>query len=968
MNRKRYNICFGILLLLAAGCFQSCVQEEDFEPTTPGALLSQGRYLGARNGSANAVLEDDDTTQFAVNTPYRLLAFTKGYDPKNPDDTTPATYLRFNKVAWEGATPGGLHYVNIEEADRWLGFAAYPEECTAGVVNSTDDLVSLDFYAFTYGKAVGEGRPSTDYIKLEGQTEDQTENEWVHDNAVELADLKYTESIAKDETGAYTGPLNDLMYSRLLNRNIGNAGLTAATATQSIMYFQHCFSQLIFCVAQQYKEETVDGKTVTSPYFPGLQVENVEVTNTYGTGSVYLQDGKVKPSGGLITRPLQFHDAYKAAHNGVVTTEEVEMGRMIVFPSHSTALRDTGDLPPDGYPVGLKITVKSTNREDIANLTGSPGTIAEETVGETKYYRGTIVMDRILDHVPDDTGATEVGDTKKTLYFKQHTRYRLVIVFSKESVRIITVIPQVEEWLPGEVNDKGEPWQDQAMGQPQMFDNVLWSDRNLGADHYDPTGAEFEKTIGYFYQSGRNIPYFPFNTMDYYTDEYEDRTRTVTETDKDGNEVTKEITERYYKMKTFPSPDKKRDKKLAESGSYDNTTHRFFPMVDEVLLNMKNKEWGRKAGGSNGPDRIWTISWEPAQLEIPQAKPQSHYFDFRRDNLADSENMYWDKPDGVQPVRGAWVVPSSKDFMKIFPTTPDAGNIAFRRGDDNNSPINNWSTHTPMSEAYTTLRVTVPYYTSEMHKMTDDDIKADENLNWRNQDYIKAWKLLRDNDDAGTTHLDAYDNNNWSGPKAKCNRDLEPDGDPEDGYASVYVISRVGKDKYGVPELIKDDTYSNGKKKYMIQSWGTIYAIKRVYTEQAYRMRWRVICAETYGTEENRAAAMYVEICRYRCNKTDRLNEQNYLTDYDWDHPAATLYFPICGLGDNVGTYINFGTECQYATSDPISGGKSGAVHLKVTGDDDSNAFIAVLSKTVDRKFCKQIRPIRGGVLGSDNQ
>lgn len=938
MNRKQYNICFGILLLLAVGCFQSC-QQEDFEETTPGALLSRGRYLGARNGSrATALDQDDDTTQFAVNTPYRLLAFTKPYDENNVNDEAEAGYPRFNKVAWEGATADGLHYVNLNDADKWFGFSAFDGE-PAG----DENLVSLDFYAFTYGKAEGH---SADYIKLDDVSGETTPARG------SLATLKHTESVGNED-----GKLKDLLYSKLLNRNIGNAGLTAASATQSIMYFQHCFSQLIFCVAQQYKEEVdAEGNTVISPYFPGLQVENVEVTNTYKSGSVYLQDGKVELDAATNgSRTLQFHDKYEQEHNGVVTTEEVEMGRMIVFPSHGSALKN--DNMADGYKVGLKIAIKSPNKEDITNFltqTGSPVTITEETVDGTTYYRGTIVIPYIIDHVPDDTGTSETGSSEKHLYFKQHTRYRLVIMFSKEFVRIITVIPQVEEWLPGEGTSEN-PWQEQPMGQPEMFDNVLWSDRNLGADYFDPTGADFEKTIGYFYQSGRNIPYFPFNTMDYYTDE--------TKIEIEGGKEVK-----YYKMNQFPSPDKKRDKKLAESGSYDNTTHRFYPIVDDALLNMNRKEWGLKIGGSWADERIWTLDgWnEKAQMYIPETKPTDRYFDFKRGNFQADEDMHWEKPEpeGVQPVRGAWVVPSSKDFMKIFPTTPDAGNIAFRKGDDNNSPISGWCTkEDPVDETYKTLRVTVPFYTSDMADWTDEDINKDDRLKGRSENYIKAWKLLRDKKDAGTTHLEVYNHNAdgyTGGPARGGNRDLEPDGDPDDGYASVYVISRDGDDKYSVPVEVMYDKYSNGKDKYKIKSWGTIYAIKRIYTAQAYRMRWRVVCAKTYGTAENRAVAMYVEICRYRCNPEDRLNEQNYLTDYDWDHPAATLYFPICGLGDNVGTYINFGTECQYATSDPISGGRSGAVHLKVTGDDDSNAFIAILHKTVDRKFCKQIRPVRG--------
>jgi len=907
MNGK-CNIHFGVFLLLIAGsCLQAC-SEDAFEENIPERewLIAEGRYLAARIEDAVVAADNPDKVEwFDVGTPYRLLAFSKPYnDPES--DATPVDYPRFNTVAWEGETKNHLRFINIDsDPDKWFGFSALGDE-----PKGSDGLVSLDFYGFTYGEKVEpEDRPG--YIEL-----DELEGNQLPDKGA-LPQLTRTEIVGED------GKLKDLKWGKLLDQNIVTAG-TDNDATQSIIPFRHCFTQLRFKTGQEGKD--TDGRRV--PCFEDISIEKVEVTGTYKSGSVYLDDCKVKlpDKTEATSRSLQFKEGY----DRTVSLELVDIGEMIIFPSDGAALKNE-DLS-DGYSIGLNITVKSSNRTDIEQFlinTGGSAETVEEVLSEDgkTYYRGTIEKKSIIDNIYE-----------KDLRCKQNTAYTLVIWFQKDNVRIISVIPQVEEWLPGEEDKDGDPWQNQALGQPQMFDNVVWSDRNLGADHFDPTVGTFEQTIGYFYQSGRNIPYFPFDTRDYYTDE---------------SKVEDNVT--YYKMDPLPSPDKKRDAKLANSGSYDNTTHRFYPMVEDILLNMKRKDWGQKDdGGSKGADRIWTIEGEPAQLSIPEHFPENSYFDFKRGNFKESENMHWENGADAQPVNGAWVVPSSKDFMTIFPSTPDAGNITFRKGSNNWSPVNGWSTGSPMDNEYRTLRVTVPYYTSEM---TDADEPKSRSVNYR-----KAWKTLHENQDAGITHLEAYRSD--GGPALQANRNLEPDGDPEDGYASVYVISRDGDNEESLPDLIKNDKYKNNKEKYKIKTWGTIYAIKRVYTSQAYRMRWRVLCAEAYGTAENRAAALYVEICRYRCNRTDRMNEQNYM-DYDWDHPAARIYFPICGLGDNVGTYINFGTECEYATSDPIeSNGNTGAVHLKITGDDDSNAYIAVVRKAVDRKFCKQIRPV-GGVNNS---
>jgi len=911
-----------MLLLLAAGCFHSC-QQEDIEMTTPDTLLSRGRYLGARNGDSATALEKNDTTQFPVNTPYRLLAFTKPYYKTGVNDETAARYPRFNKVAWEGATPDDLHYINLADANRWFGFAAFDGE-PAG----EDKLVSLDFYGFTYGKAEDH---STGYIELDGVSGETTPAQGA------LSTLKHTESVGKED-----GKLKDLLYSKLLNRNIGNAGLTAATAAQSIMYFRHCFSQLIFCVAQQYKEGVDEkGDPVIAPYFPGLEVENVEVTNTYGEGSVYLEDGKVDLSGDPITRQLRFADKYKQEHNGVVTTEEVEMGRMIVFPSHGSALREE-ENKPDGYKVGLRIAIKSPNKEDIANFltkTGSPGEITGETVDGTTYYKGTIVMPHIIDHIPDgtstpETGNAETGSSEKYLYFKQHTRYRLVILFSKEFVRIITVIPQVEEWLPGEGTSEN-PWQEQPMGQPEMFDNIVWSDRNLGADHYDPLGDDFEKTIGYFYQSGRNIPYYPFDSELYY--------------DKNTGVLTSH---------PEPTPEAKKESRLSNVKPYYSTRHRFYPMVDPEILSMKNQMsgWGTQ-NGSSGSDRTWMItSGDTPQMDIPETKPTNAFFDFMRsagdkDSGLKNYNKRWNEDPKNQPVSGGWVVPTSSQFMAIFPSTPHAGNITFRAGGNNKDPMGWGGNPNEIADTYKTLRVTVPYYYDKM---------GSPHRNNASENYLKAWNTLKDNEDPGTTQYEAY-SEDWVSPGSWNNVGVEPDGDPEDGFASVYVISRNEESKFGLPLELQNEA---DKKRFCIQSWGTIYAIKRVYTEQAYRMRWRVKCAGVFGTE--RTPGLYVEVCRYRYNTDSgkKLTEENYLTDFDWDHPAATLYFPICGLGDWTGNYINFGTECQYATSDPIesNGTWTSALQIKITGDNAYNAYMAVISGPyVNRDFGKQIRPIMVG-------
>jgi len=917
MNIKS-NIQYGALLLIVSGgIFQAC-QEDVLDNDAiydKDTLIAQGRYLTARSTDAYSLQDPASEPQpFEVGTPYRLLAFVKPYDASNPTVESPvAETPRFNKVAWEGKTAGNLRYINIDsEPDKWFGFSALKEE-TSG----TDGLVSLDFYGFTYGVAEDH---ADDYIALEG---------WKGKSTL-LTDLTHKESVTD-------GQLKDLKRGVLLNQNIATAGVASTEAdgfqnpkpnTQSVIPFKHCFSKLSFQVSQQAKEDKVDADGNPVPGFENLVLEGIEITGTYPDGVVSLADGLVNVSGEKISRSLTFDKEFTKE----VTLKNTNVGEIVLFPSDGSSLSNK----PDGYPVGLNITVKSTEKTDIENMltnTGSNGGITEETdaAGKT-WYRGTIVKNEIIDY-------TDVDAPNRRLDFKQNTAYMLIITFQKDAVRIITVIPQVEEWLPGEGTD-ADPWQDQAIGQPQMFDNIVWSDRNLGADHYDPINAEFEYSMGYFYQAGRNIPYYPLKRTDFAKSETDITLPTL-------NDI-KEL--QHYEN---------------DNTNWGQIDYRFWPVVDEKILNIGSPQWWVITKIQSAIDE--GTAKDP-QMDIPEEKPIDKYFDFMVDNTLGNNDMKWNVSPDNQPVTGTWCIPTSKQFMSIFPSTPHAGNFAFKTGGFNNRPMD-WGSDSGQPSAWImdntvkTLRVTVPYYNPDEAAVKNDP------------GYTTAWETLRDNNDPGTTHTELYtqevfqknDDGSISssfrhfGPQHNIYND--PNGDPEDGYASIYVISReddsvISENEGSIGHLPEPYASSNN---FQIKEWGTIYAIKRVYTDQAYRMRWRVIIAQQ-GTWN---PGYVVEICRYRCTSEDTFDETTY-KKYDWNHPAARLYFPICGLGDHPGNYINYGLECQYATSDPIKNGQTSAVQIKVNGNNTANAYIAIVKDVINRHFGMQIRPIARGV--NDNQ
>lgn len=126
-------------------------------------------------------------------------------------------------------------------------------------------------------------------------------------------------------------------------------------------------------------------------------------------------------------------------------------------------------------------------------------------------------------------------------------------------------------------------------------------------------------------------------------------------------------------------------------------------------------------------------------------------------------------------------------------------------------------------------------------------------------------------------------------------------------------------------------------------SWGTIYAIKRYGTDNAYRVRWTIerIGVNTgdkcdIGTAAQGYRAVLV-ISRYPADKNSKLTKDNYNTAYsDWNNPVETLMLPISGYihVDGGATLIYAGSETIYHTSTADTyNNKSWSFRIKFSGD-----------------------------------
>ena len=87
------------------------------------------------------------------------------------------------------------------------------------------------------------------------------------------------------------------------------------------------------------------------------------------------------------------------------------------------------------------------------------------------------------------------------LNLEQNHEYTISIVVLKNDVRVVTVTPQIYDWVDVDL-DKDDAY----LGQPVYFGGLMWMDRNLGARSADCEN-DWYNTVGYYYQFGRNVPF-----------------------------------------------------------------------------------------------------------------------------------------------------------------------------------------------------------------------------------------------------------------------------------------------------------------------------------------------------------------------------------------------------------------------------------------------------------------------------
>lgn len=231
----------------------------------------------------------------------------------------------------------------------------------------------------------------------------------------------------------------------MYSNNLTNQTL-ASNGYRLKMDFKHAMSKVEFMIVKQDESKDDEKK------LGNVTLKKITVKGTHRSGTFDIVNGKWNygDSDELVERN------YFSGEQGITTTSTEVSGELLLFPN------------ADNEEVSISVT--------LGNLEGGNKTVTYPL--------------RKVNEEGKDAGAFQ---------FEVNHQYTLLITVLKDEVRTIAIAPQVYDWI-----DKNRD--DNYLGQPVTFANLMWMDRNLGAKSADCEN-NWENCRGYYYQYARNIPY-----------------------------------------------------------------------------------------------------------------------------------------------------------------------------------------------------------------------------------------------------------------------------------------------------------------------------------------------------------------------------------------------------------------------------------------------------------------------------
>lgn len=885
MNRYTRLPLLALGLLLAAGC-SDLFHEEELDGMRPDDRV--GDLVATR------AVEDDGDSLFPTGSLYRLFAFTQTYDEAAPDTYDPATMLRFDQLASEQETGEANHkYIKVANVNTDFSFNPSNDREKA---DDPSAKRTIDFYGFTYD---GENHyPAKDtkenFVPLQRTAGASADGDAPASYYYETPDLS-----VQDADGFPKDSLRDLMWGRLLNQNVKTA------LPHCHIPFQHVFSQLTFEVMQQENPEK-KGKGLYD-----IRIADITLTNIYRQGQVNLQTGRLTVTGAPCT--TRIHPDVPELLTSPIPVTSSRFSTSLVFPTHGDSYDlASGVTAPGGnetYALQAQVTLRGDryvlNRFAMKAYNGSIDKVVPVPNNEDT---ATLVLPPF--ELPRTVqSADKPGETK--LYLRAGYSYTVRISFLEYGVFIVTQIPQKVRWIHGEGKENGVgdgsdgvfDYQQLATGNPVYFGGSVWMDRNLGAEEWDASDPETDpdRLQGYYYQPGRNVPYWPF-----YQYGYNSSTPLPTWRDR-------------WKVPLVNS----------EGSGYPDGKMRFFPILPDYMVETARTKWYRLNEDPQEARWQWGAgdvlsNYQHAANEVVEKEVYDKWTNGGANSqtymrAAKYPRKRWEDGPSQQPVPPGWRVPTMDDYLQIYPSCSAAGNYAFMNGPTGDDL--QWSAGMNQLSNESVLRVCIPFYRPGMPKPSA--IKADKQGNPYLPCY-NLWKQLHEKYGESGNYPSAR---TWNAPDVEYVKGFCPAYDPAPGQVSVYLIVRK-QDAIGSciePEEIRQEIAKKPAGNLdlnSIKKWGTVYAIKALHTPEAYAMRWRLEVSPKVQTLLNgrKAPVFYLRIDRYKLSDpvNATLDALNYEHLVDWSNPSATMFLPITGMAnlkENKAGMYYYGIESVYLTS-----------------------------------------------------
>ena len=379
---------------------------------------------------------------------------------------------------------------------------------------------------------------------------------------------------------AYQGnePLTDVMWAKKENQTYKNSG------TIKLM-FGHTLSKLNLYVLKN---------------------------SDYGNSSIKLKEISLKdyPSGALnmLTGKYALSNNDKRTHETIVLSNANQDITTTAEPVKNAA---NENVAPMIFPT-RKENLTSTDRTNHSLWINVKVQVESNTVKEESTEITSILAEDPGHNYPEIP-----------FEFKSNHEYDVVITVTGSSL-VVTIVPRVYDWIPEE-----EVKIDSDVNGSMTIGGITWMDRNLGATSGDPLADDqaWENSRGYYYQFGRNIPYYIKTKKDEHG---------ITYAPADGN---------WHSIASMPYPyiPGHMDDSPNNTSNYSGNNAAQYPTDASKKFNF-----------------IYSRDWDENQK-------------YSRENWKNADN---------QPCPKGWRIPTKNEFQLIIPGSEKAGDIPFLKHTD----------------------------------------------------------------------------------------------------------------------------------------------------------------------------------------------------------------------------------------------------------------------------------------------